>query len=76
MARAKRFNLAVGATVVALGDMEFVPAGIRVGIKGSDSVKTAIMKVTVNGLNVFEGILPIEPGADQQYPWGNVLTTF
>lgn len=75
MARAKRLNVAATGTV-AVGDMEFIPPGIRVGIKGSDSVKTANMSAKVQGVSVFDGLLPIEPGTDQQYPWSNLLTTF
>ncbi|MEY2849676.1 MAG: hypothetical protein RI885_2343 [Actinomycetota bacterium] len=61
---------------VNLGDLEFIPAGHRVGIKAADSVETAVLNVQVAGLNVFSGTLPVEPSTNGVYAWTNLLTTF
>lgn len=66
----------VGATVLALGDAEFIKAGQRVLIAAVDSVATCTMIAKFNGVSVFEGPLPIEPGTDRiEWP-GNLATSF
>lgn len=66
----------VGATTIALGDVEFLMAGQRVIIAGCDSVATATLTAKFAGSNVFEGPLPIEPSTDSiRYP-DQILTQF
>jgi len=66
----------VGATNLALGDLEFIGAGQRVYIKGADSVATATLRVVFSGVEVFTGPLAIEDGTDFAQPWTKLLTCF
>jgi len=67
---------AVGTTVVALGDLEFIAPGQKVYIKGADSVATATLDVRFAGVNVFSGPLPIENSTDGAQRWDQLLTQF
>ena len=66
----------VGATVISLGDVEFIKAGQRVIIGAKDSVATATLSVKFAGTEVFSGPLAIEAGTDM-FKWPeDIVTTF
>lgn len=66
----------VGATTIALGDVEFIKKGQRVIIGAKDSVATATLSVKFAGVEVFSGPLAIESGTDVfRYP-EDIVTQF
>jgi len=66
----------VGATSIALGDVEFIKRGQRVIIGAVDSVATAALSVKFAGVEVFSGPLAIEDGTDMFHWPANIVTTF
>ena len=66
----------VGATVLALGDLEWIPPFHQVFIKSADSVATATKTVTLGGVTLFSGPLPIEDGTDTALPWNKAQVMF
>lgn len=66
----------VGATVIQLGDAEFISAGQTVYIAAGDSVATATLSVKFAGIEVGVGPVDIEPGTDRLEWPGSLFTYF
>ncbi len=66
----------VGATALALGDVEMIDAQQRVYVFAGDSVATATLSIKLNGTEVGSGFVDIEPGTDRLEIPGSLYTAF
>lgn len=76
--RAENTLSTVGTTDITLQELQFIDAGMVVMIAAGDSVATATLRATFDGVDVFQGPVPIESrtdGIDYQRDLATVFST-